>query len=63
MSTKSTAKNGAGMPINTRTSLAQVVHTTRYADFSPTTIHKIKIHLSDTLGVSLTGTHTSEATL
>ncbi len=51
------------MPTNTLTSLAQAVHTTRYADFSPTTIHKMKIHLRDTLGVSLAGTHTSEATL
>jgi 2-methylcitrate dehydratase PrpD len=51
------------MTTNTLTSLAQAVHTTRYADFSPTTIHKIKIHLSDTLGVSLAGAHVSEAAL
>jgi 2-methylcitrate dehydratase PrpD len=48
------------MPTNTLTSLARVVHTTRYADFSPTTIHKMKIHLLDTLGVSLAGAHASE---
>jgi 2-methylcitrate dehydratase PrpD len=63
MLTKPTAKNGVGMTTNTLTSLAQAVHTTRYADFSPTTIHKIKIHLSDTLGVSLAGAHVSEAAL
>ena len=51
------------MPTNTLTNLAQMVHTTRYADFSPATIHKMKIHLRDTLGVSLAGDHASEATL
>ena len=51
------------MTPNTLTSLAQAIHATSFADFSPTTIHKMKIHLSDTLGVRLAGTHTSEATL
>ena len=48
------------MTPNTLTSLTQMVHTTRYADFSPATIHKMKIHLLDTLGVSLAGAHASE---
>jgi hypothetical protein len=43
--------------------LAQTVHTTRYADFSPATIHKMKIHLRDTLGVSITSAYASDATL
>jgi 2-methylcitrate dehydratase PrpD len=63
MFTKPTAKNGAGMPTNTHTSVAQAVHATSFADFSPTTIHKMKIYLRDTLGVSLAGTHTNETAL
>ena len=51
------------MPTNTLTRLAQAVHTTRYADFSPATIPQMKIHLLDTLGVSLAGAHASEAAL
>ena len=48
------------MTTNTLTRLAQAVHATSYADFSPATIHKMKIHLLDTLGVSLAGAHASE---
>lgn len=63
MSTKSTAKNGAGMPTNTRTSVAQAVHATSFADFSPATIPQMKIYLRDTLGISLASAHTSETAL
>lgn len=51
------------MTTNTLTTLAQVVHTTSYVDFSPATIHKMKIHRRDTLGVSLAGTRASETAL
>ena len=51
------------MTTNTLTSLAQAIHATSFADFSPTTIHKMKIHLRDTLGVSITGAYASDATL
>ena len=51
------------MTTNTLASLAQAVHATSYADFSPATIHKMKIHLLDTLGVSLAGAYASETTL
>jgi len=50
------------MTTNTLASLAQAVHATSYADFSPATIHKMKIHLLDTLGVSLAGAQASETT-
>jgi hypothetical protein len=63
MFTKPTAKNGAGLPTNTLTRLAQTVHATSFADFSPTTIPQMKIYLRDTLGVSLAGTHTNETAL
>jgi 2-methylcitrate dehydratase PrpD len=48
------------MTTNTLTSLAQAVHATSYADFSPATIHKMKIHLLDTLGVSVAGAQAPE---
>lgn len=51
------------MPTNTRTSLAQAVHATSFADFSPATIPQMKIYLRDTLGISLASAHTSETAL